>query len=133
MLVNDRVRVASLDSTNGRVGTIVAYDDEEAVYRVRLDGQTVEYNHTMAFDAAELEVLGTYVVRLRRDHSSYLGNRYLAAPGGSRLTTFDKAHRFDIDAARREADRYPTWREVVSIAVKRMITRPVYGLKKVAA
>ena len=135
MLVNDRVRVTSKDSTNGRAGTLVAIaiEDGEAhwTYRVKLDGQDVDHAHAMAFDAAELEVVGSYVVRLR---SSWGKNRYLRYPGKSEVTTLARAHHYaSLATAQAEANRYPTWREVVAVTVKRMVTKPVYGLKKVAA
>lgn len=139
MLVNDRVRITSEDNTNGQVGTLVAIADEEGLgyntYRVKLDGQDVDYPHAIAFDAAELCTIGAYVVRIIKLHASVRKEeRYLVKPGGPMTTSFAKAYRFaSLVTARAEAARYPTWREVVAVTVKRMVVRPVYSLKKVAA
>jgi len=138
MLVNDRVRITSEDNTNGQVGTLVAIADEEGLgyntYRVKLDGQDVDYPHAIAFDAAELCTIGAYVVRIKLDASVRKEERYLAKPGGPMITSFAKAYRFaSLVTAQAEAARYPAWREVIAVTVKRMVSRPVYALKKVAA
>ncbi len=60
-----------------------------------------------------------FLVRHKGVHASKVPDRYLGEPGGHLGCSFRKAHRFDtFEEAKKEADRYESWREVVRLTFK---------------